>query len=117
MKETVSYFKDKNTKKRVTRSVVLGEAITPQLEHIFSFGQCHALAVALHEILGWDSVTRVKSVRRCKVNGVFVGGFQARLTHLGREIYLGAYDTIEEAVKVRDEVALKLHGEFYTTGE
>jgi hypothetical protein len=36
---------------------------------------------------------------------------------MGRELYLGAYDTREEAVQVRDEVARKLHGEFYKTGE
>lgn len=64
----------------------------------------------------WDSGTRVKSIRRCRVNGDFVGGYQVRLTHMGREIYLGAYDTIEEAVRVRDEAARKLHGEFATAG-
>lgn len=33
--------------------VLLGEEITPFIEHVFSNGQCHALALALHEILGW----------------------------------------------------------------
>lgn len=36
------------------RSIALGDVITPQIERIFSRGQCHALAVALHEILGWE---------------------------------------------------------------
>jgi hypothetical protein len=27
--------------------------LTPYIENIFTHGQCHALAVALHEILGW----------------------------------------------------------------
>jgi len=42
---------------------------------------------------------------------------QVRLTHMRVCMYLGTYDTIEEAVKIRDEAALKLHGEFATTGE
>jgi hypothetical protein len=54
IKEAVCYFTDKNNKRAVMRDVVLGEVITPRIEHIFSKGQCHALAVALHEILGWE---------------------------------------------------------------
>jgi hypothetical protein len=38
-----------------TEDICLGnpDRITHKLEHIFSNGQCHALAAALHEILGW----------------------------------------------------------------
>jgi hypothetical protein len=64
-----------------------------------------------------DSYTGFKGIRRCKAKGSFVGRFQVRLTHMGVCLHLGTYDTIEEAVKARDEVALKLHGEFATTGE
>lgn len=63
-----------------------------------------------------DSYTGVKGIRRCRVKGAFVGRFQARLVHMGVEIYLGTYDTLEEAKKARDEVALKLHGEFANIG-
>lgn len=46
----VPYFTNQTT----TRArVVLGDVVTKQVEDIFSSGQCHALAVALHEILGW----------------------------------------------------------------
>jgi hypothetical protein len=41
-----------------------------------------------------------------------MGRFQVRIVHMGVEIYLGTYDTVEDAKKARDEVALKLHGEF-----
>jgi hypothetical protein len=54
MKEQVTYFKDKEANEIVTEMIVLGNVVTPKIEHIFSFGQCHALAVALHEILGWE---------------------------------------------------------------
>jgi len=64
-----------------------------------------------------DSYTGFKGIRRCKAKGSFVGRFQVRLTHMRVCMYLGTYDTIEEAVKIRDEAALKLHGEFATTGE
>jgi hypothetical protein len=64
-----------------------------------------------------DSATGVKGVRRCKVNGVYVGRFQVRLVHMGVELYLGTCDTLEEGTRVRDEAARKLHGEFATTGE
>jgi hypothetical protein len=59
-----------------------------------------------------DSVTGVKGIRRCKAKGEFVGRFQVRLTHMGVCLHLGTYDTLEEAQKIRNEVALKLHGEF-----
>ena len=64
-----------------------------------------------------DSYTGFKGIRRCKAKGSFVGRFQVRLTHMKVCLHLGTYDTIEEAVRVRDEVARKLHGEFATTGE
>lgn len=60
----------------------------------------------------WDSVTGIKGIRRCKAKGEFVGRFQVRLTHIGVCLHLGTYDTLEEAQKVRNEVALKLHGKF-----
>ena len=59
----------------------------------------------------------INPLLRCKAKGSFVGRFQVRLTHMRVCMYLGTYDTIEEAVKIRDEAALKLHGEFATTGE
>lgn len=34
----------------------LEDTISPLLAHIFSCGQCHALALALHEILGWKII-------------------------------------------------------------
>lgn len=52
MKEKVEYFVGSG-KRIVCQSVELGDTITPLVEHIFSSGQCHALALALHEILGW----------------------------------------------------------------
>jgi len=59
-----------------------------------------------------DSATGVKGVRRCKVNGEYVGGSQARIVHNKKEIYLGSYPTLDEARQVRNKAALKLHGEF-----
>lgn len=53
-KELVCYFADKNNRRAVMKPVVLGGTTTPRIGRIFSAGQCHALAVALHEILGWE---------------------------------------------------------------
>ena len=50
----VVYWKDKDQSLAEVLYTDLGDVITPEIEHIFSFGQCHALAVALHELLGWE---------------------------------------------------------------
>ena len=39
-----------------TQTMTLGKTLTPEVEHILTHGQCHAFAVALHEILGWPIV-------------------------------------------------------------
>lgn len=41
-----------------TQSVELPDdgRITPEVEHVFSNGQCHALALAIHEATGWQMV-------------------------------------------------------------
>lgn len=54
MKVRVEYFIKGNGKGRAFRTVILGDAITPQVEFIFGNGQCHALALALHDILSWQ---------------------------------------------------------------
>ncbi len=50
----VEYLKPgKKPRKLIKRRIKLGNKITPLIHDVFSNGQCHALAVALHEILGW----------------------------------------------------------------
>jgi len=52
----VDFFADFEGKVDVHVSLPLTEKVTPLVAHIFSAGQCHALAVALHEIIGWPIV-------------------------------------------------------------
>jgi hypothetical protein len=54
--EPVTYFEDQNGVPQAIMlfGLELGNVITPQIEHIFTSGQCHSLAIALHEILGWE---------------------------------------------------------------
>ena len=57
MPELVSYFKPHtDTKIVIQKSLRLGTIITPRIEYIFSNGQCHSLAAALHEILKWPII-------------------------------------------------------------
>lgn len=52
----VDFFADSHGTVDVHVSLPLAERVTPLVAHIFSSGQCHALAVALHEIMGWPIV-------------------------------------------------------------
>lgn len=50
----VCYLKGKpGNRKVVYVSLPLAKRITPLAKEVFSSGQCHALALALHDILGW----------------------------------------------------------------
>lgn len=51
---SVEYFKGHVPPRLLSiKKIRLGNEITPDVKMLFSCGQCHALAAALHEILGW----------------------------------------------------------------
>ena len=55
--EDVSFWSGLNEEQEEVRaSVPLVEDASPLLHHIFENGQCHAFALALHEVLGWPVV-------------------------------------------------------------
>lgn len=47
------FFATNNGCDLVHANIPLTDTITPLISHVFSNGQCHALALALHDILGW----------------------------------------------------------------
>lgn len=68
----VEYFSKGNGKGKIERFVELGAAVTPKIEFIFSNGQCHALAAALHEVLGWAILGEYPCSGEDKFNHHFV---------------------------------------------
>jgi hypothetical protein len=59
-----------------------------------------------------DNKLGVKGTRRRLSKRTGKYRFSVRITHMGREMHLGSFDSAEEAEKVYEEVARKLFGEF-----
>jgi hypothetical protein len=53
---TVSFFLDEGAECETTCTMPLDGVIDEFVVHIFNFGQCHSMALALHDILGWAIV-------------------------------------------------------------
>lgn len=59
-----------------------------------------------------DNKLGVKGVRRYVLKSTGRYKYEARITHMGKEIHLGVSDTAEEAGKMYEDAAHRLFGEF-----
>jgi hypothetical protein len=103
---------------RIAWMIAYGEPPASGIDHVDGNPANNALS----NLRLADQSKNNHNARKRKSNRLFKGvsrwnnKFRARLTHNGRELHIGAYDTPEEAHAAYCRVAASLRGDFFNPG-